>query len=480
MRNSKGQFEKGVPHNQIWDLDSIKFELKSAVKITVDKFGFAPPFIYFRNHPEYRKITSAISNRKLSRSKFYKEVLDELGYDYPEKKSGYYLDGNVFKGFYEFVGFCFMKAWGLKIDGNPKVFENYLADGHLVEYNIYWEHWGGLNKRNEYKKEQYSKLGYNLISTYDDDCSKKGIDWFYTNLKELLLTNGVEIKFNEDENFSPLDLITGKVLKLEDIYINVKNYFGDQNPRYTTLNASLRHQVTHYFGKFSTFVKYCNKHFNETWVYEEKTFECNDVNYCVTVMSDLIRTLHRFPTADEMRKNGFQNVISSLPKHGGTESFKRNLYEVGENFHLIYKILGDSAPYDKLYDFSNNDVFEWAVSYIIRKLGKFPKYQGQLIKHSDDDVCKFFCFSIRENGNSKYKTWGEFQLDYFKDDSSSNNKFLDKITYEQYKNIRQLIESGDYTLTKVIEITNSGWGTVGRIKKKHKRFYDYSVKYENE
>jgi hypothetical protein len=75
-----------------------------------------------------------------------------------------------------------MKAWGLNIIGNPKVFENYLADGHLIDYKIYWEHWGGLNKRNNYKKEQYSKLGYNLISTYDDDASKKGIDWFYIHL----------------------------------------------------------------------------------------------------------------------------------------------------------------------------------------------------------------------------------------------------------------------------------------------------------
>jgi hypothetical protein len=478
MRNDKGQFLSGVHHNEIWNIDSIYSELKDAVQITVDKFGFAPPFVYFRNHPEYGKITSAIANRKLSRSEWYKKVLDELGYDYPEKKSGYYLDGNVFRGFYEFVAFCFMKAWGVNIDGNPKVFENYLADGYLVDYNIYWEHWGGLNKRNDYKKEQYLKLGYNLISTYDDDCSKKGVDWFYTHLKELLLTNGVDIKFNEGKDFSPLDLITGKVLKLEDIYNNVKSYFGSENPRYHTLSPTLRHQVTHYFSKFSTFVKYCNKHFNETWVYEEKTFECNDVNYCVRVMSDLIKTLNRFPTVDEMRKNGFQNVVNFLPKHGGTESFKRNLYEAGENYHLIHEILGDSAPYDKLYDFSNEDVFKWAVSYITKKLGKFPQYQRELKKHSHDDVCMFFYLSIRKNGNSKYKTWGEFQVDYFGDDSSSKKKFLGLISYEDYKNIRQLIESGNHTLTEVIKLTNSGWGTIGRIKNKHPRFNDYSIKYE--
>ena len=110
MKNEKGQFIKGFHYNEKWNLALIDFELKSAVKTTVEKFGFAPPFTFFRTHPEYRKITCAIANRKLSRSKIYKKVLDELGYNYPEKKSGYYLDGNIFRGFYEFISFCFMKA----------------------------------------------------------------------------------------------------------------------------------------------------------------------------------------------------------------------------------------------------------------------------------------------------------------------------------------------------------------------------------
>jgi hypothetical protein len=319
-----------------------------------------------------------------------------------------------------------------------------------------------------------------LISTYDDDCSKKGVDWFYTHLKELLSNNGVLITFNEDENFSPLDLIKGKVLRLEDIYYGVKDYYQGENPRYHTLSPSLRHQVTHYFGKFSNFIKYSNKHFNETWEYEEKTFECNDVDYCVMIMKDLILKLNRFPSANEMRKNGFQNVVNSLSKHGGTESFKRNLYEVGVNFQLVYNILGENSPYDKLYDFSDDKVLDWAVKYITNKLGKFPKYQGELRKYWDDDVCRYFILSMRRNSSNKYVSWGDFQKKYFNDNSSSEKKFISKMTYEEYRNIRRLIESGNHTLTKVIELTNSGWGSLGRIKNKHPRFNEYSIRYENE
>ena len=488
MRDIKGQFLKGKRLDRKWTEQRIHDEFKTVVQETITllsediKSPVIPPVQYFRTHPEYGKICSAMGNHGINRTSLYKQILDELNFPYPEKKSGYYAYGTVFRGWYEFCGFCFIKVWGINIEPTVKPFngENYISDGYLTDYDIHWEHWGEINQKNPQKVKLYNEKNLRLLSTYNTDVSKNNIFWFYNELKSKLIDMGVEINFIENEGFNPLDLVKGKTLRLKDIYNDVKTFFGDENPKLNQMNSSLFHQVTRYFGKFSDFIKFCNDNYGESWDYQEKTFECNDVNYCVNIMKDLILELKRFPTVDEMRKNGFQNVINSLPKHGGTESFKRNLYEVGSNFHRIYEILGESAPYDKLYDFSNDDVFQWAVSYATKKLGEFPKYQRQLRKYSDDYVCRFLHFSIRKNGNSKYKTWGEFQERYFNSTSSINKQFKSKISYEQYKDIRKLLDGGEYTQTKIIELTNSGWGTVGRISRKEKRFNDYSDRYENE
>ena len=138
---------------------------------------------------------------------------------------------------------------------------------------------------------------------------------------------GVQINFIEPQNFNPLDLVKGKTLRLIDIYKNVKVSFGGKNPKVTKMTSSLLHQIQNYFGKFSEFITFCNNNFGESWVYQEKNTECGNPQYCVEIMSEFIKFLGRFPTAQEMRKNGFQCVIDALHKHGGTESFKRDLYE---------------------------------------------------------------------------------------------------------------------------------------------------------
>jgi hypothetical protein len=489
MRDVKGQFLKGKRLDRKWTEQRIHDEFKTVVQETITllsediKSPVIPPVQYFRTHPEYGKICSAMGNHGINRTSLYKQILDELNFPYPEKKSGYYAYGTVFRGWYEFCGFCFIKAWGINIEPTVKPFndENYINDGHLTDYDIHWEHWGELNKKNPKKVKLYNDRNLKLLSTYNTEVSKNNIFWFYNDLKSKLIDMGIEINFIENEGFNPLDLVKGKTLRLKDIYNNVKTFFGYENPRINQMNSSLFHQVTNYFGKFSDFINFCNNNFGESWVYQKKTFECNEVEYCVDIMGDLIKSLGKFPTAEEMRNNGFDFVVSSLHKHGGTETFKRNLYEVGNNFNLVYNVLGDNAPYDKMYDFRDKKLFEWAINYITNKLGEFPKYNRTLRKHWDDDVCRYFLLSLNENSRmTKYKSWGDFQKSYFNNTSSINKQFKSKMTYDQYKEIRKLLDSDKYTQTKIIELTNSGWGTVGRISRKEKRFNDYSDRYENE
>lgn len=489
MRDSKGQFVKGKRLDRKWTEQRIHDEFKVAVQQTIISLSddiespIIPPVQYFRTHPEYGKICSAMANHGINRTSLYKQILDELNFPYPEKKSGYYAYDTVFRGWYEFCGFCFIKAWGINIEPTVKPFndENYINDGHLTDYDIHWEHWGELNKKNPQKVKLYNERNLKLLSTYNIEASKNNIFWFYNDLKSKLIDMGVVINFNENEGFNPLDLVKGKTLRLKDIYNNVKTFFGDENPRLNQMSSSLFYQVTRYFGKFSDFINFCNDNFKESWVYQEKNMECGDPEYCVNLMSDFIKNIGRFPTAHEMRNNGFQCVVDALHKHGGTESFKRNLYEVGNNFNLVYNILGNDTPYDKTYDFRDENLFEWSIKYITNKLGEFPKYDRELRRHSEDDVCKFFLMSFKQNSRmTKYKSWGEFQKKYFNNTSSIDKQFKSKISYEQYKEIRKLLDCGEHTQTKIIELTNSGWGTVGRISRKEKRFNDYSDRYKSE
>jgi hypothetical protein len=440
---------------------------------------------FYRTHPKYKTICGAMGNNKINRTSLYKKVLDDLGYPYPERKSGYYTDGTVFRGWNEFCGHCFMTSWGLNIKTMVKPFfgENYINDGLLVDYNIHWEHWGGLNKRNPIKKELYLKNNIKLVSTYDDEVAKQNLLWFYYDLKNKLIDMGVSINFEEPKNFNPLNLVKGKTLTLKDIYEDVKVFFGDDNPKLHHMSSSLFHQVIHYFGKFSDFIIFCNENFGESWVYQEKNMECGNPEYCVNIMSNLIKDLGRFPTASEMRRNGFQCVVDALSKHNGTESFKRNRYESGPFVQYVINILGeDNTPFDKMYDFSNKKLFDWAIDYVTKmNSGEFPKDDRKLRKlWMVDDVAKFLSLSLRSNGGSKYNSWSEFQEDYFGNTHTKSKRFREIITYEKYKEIRNLLDSKTFTQTKVIEMTNSGWGTVGRIKRKDKRFESYSLKYENE
>lgn len=491
MRNSKGQFEKGFHHNLKWNEKTLIQDFEKEVLIQLQKLQgekskiCVPPVNYFRNHPITRKHCSGFANRKLNRTKIYHEILIKNGYTLPEKTSGYWIDETVFRGFNEFIAYCFMKAWGLNIIGNPKVFGNYIADGYLVDYDLYWEHWGELNKRNDLKKQKYSEFEYNLISTQDSDATKNGVIWFYYHLKNLLLNKGVEISFEEGKNFHPFDLVRGKILLLDDIAKEVLEIFPNEQPKGNILkqkNHPLFCRVIDYFHKWTDFIIYLNTHFSKNYEILDKDYNVSDINYVVEKLTPTILKLKRFPTAAEIREEqDLSNLACAINiHHGGYESFRRNLYEVGNNFNYVLNILGEDAPFDKTYDFSKDEVFDWAVSYITKKLGKFPKYSGQLRKYWDDDVCKYFFLSIRKNGSSKYDAWGDFQKKYFNDDSSSKKKFLTKMSYPEYKMIRSLIDSGKYTLTKVIELTNSGWGTVGRIKNNHPRFSDYSFKYNSE
>jgi len=479
---------KHIERKTRWTEDKMFSELELAIKSFIKITGFPPTLQNLRTDAKYGKVISAFKNRKnqYNLPELVNSILKKIGLDYP-KESGYIVHGSHFSGFYEAVGFCFMKEWGLNVVAQPKVFDKYKSDGYLTDYDIYWEHWGGLNKNNPEKKTLYEETNTKLISTYDDEVYKKGINFYYNKLKELLVNNGVKIDYKEGEDFNPLTLVKGEMVNLKWIYDEYKSEFGNQEPKdklFKEKDSPLLHRIRRYFGGLDSFVEYCNENFYEKWDYQVRNYEGDDINNVMDKVTRLIKELKRFPTANELRNYGYKGIVDSILKyHGGLESFKRNEYEEGINFKYVSDILEEESPYDKTYDFSNEEQFDWAVKYITKiNGGKFPKFSNEIIKLFKNKNCKvteYFYYSVRKNGSSKYNTWSEFQEDYFNDGESKTKRFKDSdLTYNDFKNILDLLSEG-LSYEKISKKTGHGSATIGRIKRKE-RFLDFFDQHEKE
>lgn len=471
-----------------WTYETLLEELENAITLFINTTGFPPTLQTLRSDKKTLKIISGFKNIKyvsknidINLPNIINQILTKLGLQYP-KESGYIVYGAHFQGFYEAVGFCFMKSWGLNVDPQPKIFDKYKSDGYLIDYDIYWEHWGELNKNNPDKKRLYEETNTRLISTYNNEVYKKGIEFYYYELKNLLITSGVIINFSEEENFNPLTLVKGVMVNLEWIYNEYKEKFANQSPTaklFKDNNSPLIYRIRSYFGGLNKFVEYCNENFNEEWVYNERNYDGDSIEYVIQTITPIIIDLKRFPTANELRNNKLGNVVDSILKyHGGLETFKRNEYEEGVNFKYVYDILGENTPYDKTFDFSDEKVFDWAVNFIKQKNGGvFPKYSKQLLILAKSNNCKvseYFYYSIRKNGNSKFNTWSEFQEKYFKLTDSKERQFKESnLKYEDFVTIINLLAKG-YSYSNISKITGYNSATIGRIKRKERflNFYD--------
>jgi hypothetical protein len=494
--NSKlnGYMKGSIPHNKKFTKEYCEKTLREMVIEVTDKIGFAPPFQYFRQSKKYKTDANGIRQFYGSIIPVYNNLITELGFDYPEKKSGYYIDGIIIRGFYEFCAYNFIKLWGLKFESHPKVFSKSIGDGLFLDYDIYWEHWGivGRNKnRNKLKRLNYIKNGLSLVSTYDDKVQKNGLEWFYFHFKQTLINSGVQIDYNESEDFDPIDVVRGQCLTYENVYQNVKNFFGDDEPKFHFLNGSLRYQVLHYFEKYSKFIKYCNKHFGTNWSYQEKDCEVQDVNHCINKIKPLIIELKRLPTDVEMIEKGFGGVGDALIKwHGGFDNFKKNYFGEGEYYHLIEDILGNKTPQDdKTIRYDDPEIFNKGVEYITNHYGEFPKYMRTIKDDREvyniDKVITYFYFSLRKNGMSKYNSWSEFQKDWFGRNDSEKKQFKEIISYDCYFVIRKMIETNTKEQLIIDECQKKGFivtnATIQRIKNNDRLgFQKYSVIFDKE
>jgi hypothetical protein len=62
---------------------------------------------------------------------------------------------------------------------------------------------------------------------------------------------------------------------------------------------------------------------------------------------------------------------------------------------------------------------------------------------------------------------------------NQGKKFQDKLSYDKYVEIIQLLEKDSYTRKQISKMTKIGTPTIGRIARREKRFEDYFVRYKN-
>jgi len=355
MKTSKGQFEKGiVPHNKIWTEDYLKSKLSEFVMNFYREQGFVLPSTQIKSYDS--KLFSAF--RRLNNpNQYYLNLLVE--FDLPLPSNSYYKDNHIFRGFYELVGYCFIKSWGIPFEPFKNLnFDGkfYVSDGYFDEINTYWEHWGGLNPNNKIKKEFYETQGYSLIQTMDDECQKpkNGIKYLYETLRELLLPYYPNIpEYIEEDR---LKLISVSVPDFNQII----SFISEVLIRYNQINnideRVLRetrdgYKVIAFMNKFfdgrSNLLKEeLNKRgFNYKIKAERGSYKSED--YFIEQITPIIKELGRVPTQQEFSDLG-RNDLSVMAKryYGGLEQLRRNELEEGEMFYVVKNIL-DNPPYDK-------------------------------------------------------------------------------------------------------------------------------------
>jgi hypothetical protein len=305
----------------------------------------------------------------------------------PEPNKTYYKDNEVFRGFYEFVGYCLIKSWGINITPVVKV-DKYISDGYLNDINTYWEHWGGLNKNNNDKKEHYINHNLNLIETLDSECQKNGIEYLYNQLRNCLTQYGYKI--NEYDVDGVYQVIKNDVKQFDGVVKEIIAYlkknkltknFSENNLRNDKGNKIMSHIVKYFDGKITLLKDYLNKHHKFNFFIKAKNGSYKDINHLIKNITPYIKKYGRVLTQDEFAKENRNDIAVQIKRLlGGFETLRRNEIEEGKYFYIVKDILGDDSPYDKQlvwgeeYELTVKKVLD----YYISKNIPFPRISNDL------------------------------------------------------------------------------------------------------
>ena len=349
---------KGQKPNGYWSKDNIIKRLDElVVKIYADH-NIVVPLKHISNWDSalfsvyYKKIK--IGERIL----LYYKILKKNNLPLP-KDNGYYKDGLYFRGFYEFCGYVFIKYWNINFIHEPPYLEKYgryKADGIFTDLNIYWEHESTLNKNNKLKDKYSKKEKIERFKTYDIKCQNKGIIYLYGELRNFLISKGINIPLLDCDNI--LNLIKndfGFDNELTDIIEIIKKnnweYLIKSESWGSDDGVKILMLVRRYFnGSVLDFKKYLNKHRNFNYKITAHPGSYKNKDYIKKQIIPIIKKYNRVPTDKEFTKMGRNDILIMVKRTlGGIGELRRNHIQEGKYVHWIYEILGkENTPYDKL------------------------------------------------------------------------------------------------------------------------------------
>jgi hypothetical protein len=392
MRDSKGKFVKGmVASNRIWGEDKVKDEMTKQVISIYKQTGVVVQPTHFRSINS--KLFSAFRRHISSPAELYNQILIEN--DLPSPDS-YYKDNVFFRGFYEFVGYCLIKSWGIKIQPTPILNrENgyYVSDGLLTDINVYWEHWGQLNKNNTDKMKYYQDNNLKLIQTYDSECQKsgKGISYLYEQLKNNLKDYGYDNIPNYSLDYV-MSIIKNDVYDFQKVIdslikIILENKWDKHIAEVHLRESDEGYRVISIINKFFdgsilNLKKYLNDNHGFNYEVKAKRGSYKNIDHFIKIITPIVKELGYVPTQEyfaEIRKNDIPVMASRFC--GGLNNLRRNEVEEGEYFYIIKNILGDNAAYDRQLVWKDNRFHNNTVNvlkYYKDKGLPFPKVLNHL------------------------------------------------------------------------------------------------------
>jgi hypothetical protein len=387
--DKKGRFKKGrKSENEIWTKEILESKLAEFILDFYNKYGFILPSTQIKSYDS--TLFSAFRKKIKDPNNYYLNLIKTLGL--PTPSTSYYKDNQIFRGFYELVGYCFIKSWNIPFEPFKELNfggKLYISDGFFTEINTYWEHWGGLNKNNEIKKEYYKIKKYLLVQTIDDECqkSKNGIKYLYDKLRESLLLYYPNIpEYNVEDRLKLISVDIPDYNEIVEYIIDVL----EKNNQTNNINELILRETKDGYKVISLINKLfdgrvgllkleLNKRgYNYNIKADRGSYK--NIEYFVEQITPIIKKYKRVLTQTEFCKIGRNDIPIMAAKYfGGIEQLRRNELEEGSLFYITKSILKDSAPYDKK--------LEWGVKTketVIKILQFFKKNNLELPNNLND------------------------------------------------------------------------------------------------
>jgi hypothetical protein len=455
--------------NGYWNIETIKSELKDVISKYYSETNIIPVLSVINNELN-PGLGATLSKLEINALEFYLNFLTENGF--PQPDDALYKDGVIFRGHYEYVGYCFVKSWGINIIPIKKV-GKYYSDGYFTDIDTYWEHWGDLNKNNSLKKRLYKKNNLNLFETNDNECAKfgGGYEYLYNKMRDFFVSKGFNIpEYNKNNLYSLLkkEVVTFETTLNWIVGILRDNIEFSENitvKKFLKFNfgGKIVNFINRQFNGMISFKEYVNEHYGFNYPIEKKVD-----NYYYLSKENLFRELTpivkkygRLPSRPELRSEGVGYLHSFIKRQfGGFKNMRRNEIEIGKYFHIIDGMLEGKAPWDLKIDWKTDvdDTVRKIVKYFEDKKIHLPYYFNDLLDENIYGSLGKQLYNVITN-RYQYKfnilNWTDFKRKFDNYDGPDiEDKPWKKITIEETSII------GNWTVLKELDFkyfnSNSG------------------------